>query len=249
VNGQLSIETPEQIALEFPLAGIGSRFLALFIDLVLQGLVYVAAFLLSFFGIAAMHGLPGWMTNWIWALYGLAAFVIYTGYFALFETFWNGQTPGKRYAGIRVIKDSGRAITGFEALTRNLLRIVDQLPGVYAVGVITMLCSRESKRLGDFAAGTVVVRETQNNAWLPNWSAGGAADAPLYDVTRLSVADLEVIEMFLQRRLDLSPTVRVETGQRLCRRLADTLGVAPEQIANPDNFLEAVAMQLRNRTR
>jgi len=249
VDSQLSIETPEQIALEFPLAGVGSRFLALAVDVVLQGLVYVAAFLLSLFGISALHGLPGWLMNWIWAVYGLAAFVIYTGYFALFETFWNGQTPGKRYAGIRVIKDSGRAITGFEALTRNLLRIIDQLPGIYAVGVITMLCNRHSKRLGDFAAGTVVVRETHNETWLPNWSASGLADAPLYDVTRLSVADLEVIEMYLQRRLDLSPAVRAETAQRLCRRLGDKLGVAPEQITITDNFLEAVAAQLRNRTR
>ena len=82
------------------------------------------------------------------------------GYSALFEAFWNGQTPGKRLFNIRVIKDSGRQITLFEALARNLLRVVDMFPPpVYFVGLVSMLCNRQQKRLGDFVAGTIVIHE------------------------------------------------------------------------------------------
>ena len=87
-------------------------------------------------------------------------FLLYWGYFALFEAFWNGQTPGKRLVKIRVIKDSGRHITLFEALARNLVRVVDMIPpNFYLVGLLSMLCNKQQKRLGDFVAGTIVIHE------------------------------------------------------------------------------------------
>jgi uncharacterized RDD family membrane protein YckC len=81
------------------------------------------------------------------------------GIFRLLRNLWKGQTPGKRYAGIRVIKESGRPINAFEAIGRNLMRAVDGLPGIYGVGLVCMMCNRQSRRLGDFVAGTVVVHE------------------------------------------------------------------------------------------
>src|SRR5277367_1415113 len=89
----------------------------------------------------------------------LAYFVVYFGYFAIFEVLWNGQTPGKKKEGLRVIKDSGRPISPAEAIGRNLMRIVDQLPFLYALGICSVLLSRQNKRLGDFVAGTIVVHE------------------------------------------------------------------------------------------
>src|SRR6202021_1776158 len=152
---QLNIETPEQVELRFPIAGIGSRFLALATDSLLQ----VAAFFFLFFGFSLIisalpkgtGGGPPSPTAGKWFVAGIVLFLflLYWGYYSLFEAFWNGQTPGKRLLKIRVIKDSGRQITLFEALARNLLRVVDIQPWpVYLVGVITMLGTGNTKRSG-----------------------------------------------------------------------------------------------------
>ena len=89
--------------------------------------------------------------KWLVALVILIHFLMYWGYFALFEAFKNGQTPGKMLFKLRVIQDSGRQITFFEAMTRNLIRVIDLIPSFYLVGVISMLCNRQHKRLGDLA--------------------------------------------------------------------------------------------------
>src|SRR5262249_6561441 len=154
------IDTPEQIALELPLAGIGSRFLALMIDTLIQFIIYFIGGLITAFVAAGGELAFYWVPKSIGpAFFVLLLFCVYLGYFALFEIFWKGQTPGKRYAGIRVIKDSGRPANAFEAITRNLMRAVDSLPGFYGVGVVTMMLNKQSRRLGDFVAGTIVVHE------------------------------------------------------------------------------------------
>ena len=165
VPDQLNIATPEQVDLRFPIAGVGSRFLAVLADHALQLLVYIILGLILYATSAttsignAVDRQSATAQKWIAALFILFNFLLFWGYFALFEAFWNGQTPGKRLLKLRVLKDSGRAITLFEALARNLLRIVDYFPGLYLVGVITMLCNRENKRLGDLVAATIVVHE------------------------------------------------------------------------------------------
>src|SRR4029077_5834199 len=99
---------------------------------------------------------------WWQALVTLVIFCINWGYYAIFEALWKGQTPGKRWAGIRVIKDSGRPINTFEAIGRNLARAVDVLPAFYGVGVIVMLLNAKHRRLGDYIAGTLVVHESSD---------------------------------------------------------------------------------------
>jgi uncharacterized RDD family membrane protein YckC len=158
MSDRLIIETPEQIPLEFSLAGIGSRFLALALDTLLQVL---ALFSLSFIALLALgSGFPS-SRGRLWGAAGivLVAFLIQFGYFAFFEAVWNGQTPGKRYVHLRVINESGRPINTYQSLARNLLRIVDSIPGIYAVGILCALLNGKNKRLGDYVAGTVVVHE------------------------------------------------------------------------------------------
>ena len=94
------------------------------------------------------------------------------GYFALFEAFGNGRTPGKRVAKIRVIHQSGRGINFVEALARNLVRYVDYLPGVYGVGIVAIFLSRRNQRLGDMVAGTLVVRDREVDS--PQWGESGS---------------------------------------------------------------------------
>ena len=89
----------------------------------------------------------------------LGAFVVTSGYFMVFEIIWNGQTPGKRVLGVRVIRESGYPLRPVDSVVRNVVRIVDWLPFFYGIGVLVMLFNGRSRRLGDFAAGTIVVRE------------------------------------------------------------------------------------------
>ena len=148
-DDKLTIETPEQTSLEFPLAGVGSRCMAMVLDTLIQTgviIVLVIAMLVlqSQLGDSATGlGLGG---LWIQAIAYLILFALYYGYFAFFEAIWNGQTPGKRVAHLRVIQESGRPLQVWQAIARNLLRIVDQLPGFYAVGMTSAL---KLKRLKD----------------------------------------------------------------------------------------------------
>ena len=105
--------------------------------------------------------------SWGVGIFLLIVFLLFWGYFALFEAFGNGRTLGKRVAKIRVIHQSGRGINFVEALARNLVRFIDYLPGFYGVGVVAMFMSRRSQRLGDMVAGTLVVREREVEA--PMW--------------------------------------------------------------------------------
>jgi uncharacterized RDD family membrane protein YckC len=237
---QLSIETPEQVALEFPLAGVGSRFLAVAVDTLLQTAVGVAV-LLAAIGVFTALGTGG---LWVAAFTIIAAFLIFYGYFAAFEAFWHGQTPGKRLVGLRVLSASGRPIRVDEALIRNLLRIVDQLPGVYAVGILTMLASARSQRLGDLAAGTVVVHEKQLTA--PVMTIADATAPSWTGAAGLSDAELLLVETFLQRRRELDLAVREDRAQAIADRLRARLGPSAPDLP-PEALIEALHARARTR--
>jgi uncharacterized RDD family membrane protein YckC len=246
---KLIIETPEQVPLEFALAGIGSRFLAFLIDSLAQtllGLLLLISALIFFRGQFAVL-----RESWQWALAALIllAFTLNYGYFALFEAIWNGQTPGKRAMHLRVISDSGRPITVYDALARNLLRLVDSLPALYAVGIITMFFSRQSKRLGDFVAGTVVVHEQPLEEARPAWDADETESPPGYDATRLSLEEAQLIEAFLARRATLDPATRERTARQIADRVAATLQIPPDAALEAESFLETLARHHRRTAR
>jgi uncharacterized RDD family membrane protein YckC len=247
---KLTIQTPEQTSLEFPLAGIGSRFLALAIDYLLQAAGYwvlamiaIAAFSLATFAQRA--------SLWTMAALVFVFFSIQLGYFAIFETIWNGQTPGKRWTHLRVIKDSGRPISAYDAILRNLLRIVDILPSLYATGVITMLISSENKRVGDYAAGTVVVHEKPleglDSVW--NHSSARVEVLPVMQVTQLTVEELRLVETFLDRRQSLAPDVRWSMARQIAAQLGERLKIPAEARPDSEKFLETLAEQRRNTAR
>jgi uncharacterized RDD family membrane protein YckC len=272
----LTIETPEQVPLEFLLAGIGSRFLALALDTAIQVL---AGALVALAGavIGAGVGMIGSPQGETWAVAALvlATFLVQFAYFAFFEVFWNGQTPGKRYLHLRVIKDSGRPITAYDAISRNLLRIVDSLPGIYAVGIVSALLSSKSKRLGDYVAGTVVVHERPLLQTEISWSAKPEKRAPAspapsvlnlgpgpltleettreisstYDVTRLSPEEFQLMEAFLLRRDQLAFDVRTSMARRIAERIAPKLEVSEADQRRPERLLETLVAEYRNRAR
>jgi uncharacterized RDD family membrane protein YckC len=216
----LVIETPERVPLHFALASIGNRFLACAFDHTLQFVAMgVVAIIFLWLGNAAsvfeqLKGAP----KWVLALLILILSLIWSGYFVIFEWAWSGQTPGKRWLKLRVIREDGRPVTFFETSARNLLRIFDMLPGVlvpfYSVGLICVFISSRDQRIGDMVAGTVVVREREAQAPLFDQVFSSptsdtalrrsfkpvAFNASLKDLTE---REIEVIEAFLRRRWDL----------------------------------------------
>jgi len=218
----LIIETPERVPLHFALASIGNRFLACAFDHFLQvGVILVALLLFAWLGSAA--GLFDNLrdaSKWVWAVLIILLSVVWLGYFVIFEWAWNGQTPGKRWLRLRVIREDGRPVTFWESVARNIVRIFDMSPGVfYSIGLISVFVSSRDQRIGDMVAGTVVVREREAQA--PTFDqvfSAPTSDAALRrsfkpvpftaDVQALTEAEIEVVEAFLRRRWDLEEAPR-----------------------------------------
>lgn len=262
---QLSIETPEQVDLRFPIAGIGSRFVAVLIDHLIQAVPYVLLVIAAL--IWARDGTPvdakdDAGTKWIIAGFTLVTFLWVWGYFTLFEGYWNGRTPGKYVMKLRVLKDSGRSITLFESLARNLLRFLDYVPSLYLTGLVTMLCNKQSKRLGDLAAGTIVVHERGEDQPLLRYAEGGGAQSytpqaqaaraaseallPADAVARLKPEDLHVIETYFGRVLDLGTQTRTHLAERLAERMSAKMGVPRPQGMEAERMLELIAFRMRS---
>jgi uncharacterized RDD family membrane protein YckC len=227
----LIIETPERVPLEFALASIGNRFLAVAIDHFIQ---YLSIFLISWFALSlagsgfgevvdAPDRLFTEMPKWTIAVLIVVLFLVFAGYFIAFEWLWNGQTPGKRLLKLRVIRDDGRPLTLWEAIARNLLRIGDAVPGfivpIYSVGLIVIFLSGRDQRLGDIFAGTVVIRERTDEA--PTFAetfSSRVTDIAFTrvqkisgvnaNVSQLTEREVEVVETFLRRRWDLTDRQR-----------------------------------------
>jgi uncharacterized RDD family membrane protein YckC len=245
----LVIETPEQIPLEFPLAGIGSRFLALAVDTLIQSAVGLVLGIIAL-AIGARIGKIPTRGAWALAFLMLVWFLMQFGYFALFESIWNGQTPGKRLTHLRVIQDSGRPITVYEAVARNLLRIVDSLPALYGVAIASALFSSKSKRLGDYVAGTVVVHEKAPVLETGvRWDLAASPGSSRYDASRLAPEEFQLIEAFLLRRSQLTADVRTETARKIIERLSTRLEFSPEDLRNPEALLETLVTAYRTRAR
>lgn len=218
----LIIETPERVPLHFALASIGNRFLACAIDHALQALTMILMGI-AFFTLANYSSFSDQLTSapkWVYAVLIVVLFLIITGYFAFFEWLWSGQTPGKRWLKLRVIREDGRPVTFWEASVRNLLRSFDMMPApFYSIGLISVFSTSRDQRVGDLVAGTVVVREREAEA--PAFAQVFAATVSdpaqrrsfkpvdfTADLSGLTESEIEVVETFLRRRWDLSDVPR-----------------------------------------
>ncbi|HEU4417142.1 MAG TPA: RDD family protein [Candidatus Angelobacter sp.] len=246
-SDKLTIDTPEQVHLEFVLAGIGSRFMAIFLDFLIELLIYALLVGLSLLWISG-GVFSASRSVWWEAIVTLVIFCINWGYYAIFEAVWKGQTPGKRWAGIRVIKDSGRPINAFEAIARNLVRAVDFLPLFYGIGVITILLNAKNRRLGDYVAGTLVVHEASDREATLFFNTPATTEFILHQAAGLTVLEAELIETFLARRLDIPPDVRRFNSQRIADMISARLKIPPEsRPPDNENFLELMVKEFRSR--
>jgi uncharacterized RDD family membrane protein YckC len=213
----LIIETPERVPLHFALASIGNRFIACAIDHAIQ--IGVLVGLLILFSIISSFSSVGDRISsapkWVIALLIVLMFLLMSGYFAFFEWVWQGQTPGKRWMKLRVIREDGRPISFFEAMVRNLLRDFDIMPlPFYSIGLISVFITNRDQRVGDLVAGTVVVREREAEA--PAFAevfASPVSDRAMRrsfkpvdftaNLQMLTEQEISVVETFLRRRWEL----------------------------------------------
>ena len=237
----LDVRTPESIAFKYDLAGLGSRALALVVDQAIQILVLVGIVVaLAQYGAheAPHHATPGTAakvaeSTLVAVVVGIL-FVVLFGYFIIFEAVWNGQTPGKKLLGLRVVRDGGYPIDFAASLIRNLIRVGELLAGYYLIAGISMLLSPENKRIGDHAAGTIVVRESA----LPEPRAVSVPAAPaLRAAVYVNAEERALIARFLERRDELTPARRRELAERLALRVRPRV---PEDLArlNDEDLLE-----------
>ncbi len=257
----LKIDTPENVIFGYQIAGLGSRFLACALDTLLISalLLFVNFALAALLSATELAVGSDQATAWLVALFGLLSFAIFWGYYIFFETLWNGQTPGKRRNGLRVIRRNGTPITAGEAVIRNLVRIIDFLPIFYGVGIVAMFIDGQSRRLGDLAAGTLVVRDREavtlgSLAQAPPRPAPGLFD-PVDDgqvdstlpVERLGAQEIEMLEEYFRRRAELAN--RNDLAWQITRRLCSRMGITTANIESyqAERFLSDVLLAHRQR--
>ena len=235
----LDVRTPESITLTYELAGIGSRFLAVAIDFVIQlavlALVIWGIFLLAKAGGNVSHLHPSGAERF-WTNVGVGVivaimFLVFFGYFIAFESLWNGQTPGKRALGLRVVRDGGYPIDFTAALVRNLIRVGEVAFGAYAIAGIVAMLSPENKRVGDLAAGTIVVRDARIQEGRAIFE--GIAAQPHYAATAyVSGEERALIKRFLERRDELTDPRRRALAAEIAGRVRGRL---PAEFAKLDD--------------
>ena len=259
---EYAIDTPESVTFAYEVAGIGNRFIAALVDttILFAGLLLLNLLVLAALGILGdlvmddftSDRQPSWFGGLAISLYTLVNFILYWGYYIFFELFWTGQTPGKRWTKLRVLRLDGNPAGFVEVLLRNLVRPVDFLPGGYGLGLLVMLLNDKSRRLGDFAAGTLVIRELADvslDALAAQPSRpGGEVDEVLLlafpYIRRLTSADYEVVQESLDRFRN--GKISRQAVERLAGVLASRLESTPPQGWDQSHkFLQQVAAAYR----
>jgi uncharacterized RDD family membrane protein YckC len=241
---RIRIATPEGVDLELTLAGVGSRFTSALIDLAIQ-LALVIALAVLFLGLDAWGGGIGAAT------FTILSFLLFAGYDILFEVYASGRTPGKRLNGLRVVLEDGSPVTFFPSAVRNVLRLVDILPSFYLVGIVSILVTRLNQRVGDLAAGTLVVRERRAAAaqrWRPEELAtqGGEPGWAAWDVSGVTREEAIAVRRFLERRGELTPEARTRLGGELATALRPRVAGVADTVQG-EAFLEQLAAAKRAR--
>ena len=249
-----SVSTPENVSFSFDVAGIGTRFLAALIDLIIYLLVSLA--LSIAYSRSQQYITDEHVGSVITAIYIGFTFGLYWAYYILFEIVWAGQSPGKRLIHIRVVRMDGTPASAVQIVIRNIARLVDMFPGFYAIGFAVMFASGQSRRLGDFAAGTLVVREESRASIKPvllastgshSLSPKAQAEAAMLPVHMLSDVQRRLIRDFIQRREQIGESQRARFALQIASSAASQMGAAiPTQSAQAEYFLELIAGSIDN---
>ena len=228
------IATPEGVELELVLAGLASRFMAEALDGLLLG-VLIAALIAA----AALAGGGAGLLILVIVVGGILLLSI--AYHVAFEVLARGRTPGKRWCGLRVVLEGGEPVGLRASAVRNLIRLVEGPIVLYAPAIVSVLATRRNQRLGDLAAGTLVIREPRRRARTAGPPPGhAAAAAAAWDVSAVTAEDLAAIRSFLARREDFTPESRRGLARELAGRLAPKVA-GPRPGTPAEALLEGIA--------
>jgi uncharacterized RDD family membrane protein YckC len=257
------LDTPENVPLSFELAGLGSRFVAALLDYVFITVVDIGLLVLAFVVLSATGydfmtaeeadmSIPAAFFIVFVMIVIAAIFFLYP---LIFEIVWNGQTPGKRITGIRMVRNDGAPITALAAVIRNVIRIIDFLPMYYIVGALVMFIDSKSRRLGDLAAGTICIKERRDavvsldtlsqpvTSGISRSDQEEITDEDLERLRQLTPEDIRLANEFLQRRSTLARSVTSDLAGQIALRLASKMGVAV-----PPGEAEEFLVQVVSRT-
>jgi uncharacterized RDD family membrane protein YckC len=239
LDERVTIATPEGVSLELVVAGLGSRFLARMLDSVIQFAI-IFALVVGIFSFSV----PGSVR----AAGFVLLFLVMFAYDVPFEVLNNGRTVGKAAAGIRVVERNGEPVGFIPSAIRNIMRIVDFLPVFYVVGSVAIVSSHDDQRLGDMAAGTLVVRDKFAGLATP---FAAPITVPVdavarWDVSAVDAESLATIRQFLDRRLSLTWPMRMYFGNALAQRLGP-LVVGPPYGTHPEYLLEGIVVAKQSR--
>ncbi|UCF66894.1 MAG: RDD family protein [Acidobacteriota bacterium] len=197
--GQAEFRGALDVSVDLPLASLGSRGLAALADLLII-VAMAIALVFGFFSLASVLGEEA--SPWVFAGLLVAIFLLNWGFFVICEQLMEGGSPGKRLLRLRVVSQDGRAPGLLASLIRNLLRNVDILPSGYGIGAVSILATGTSQRLGDLAAGTLVVAEAASAA------RGASATASRDWPSGLDQDEITLIELYFARLADLPEPAR-----------------------------------------
>lgn len=257
LDSHVNVEGVENVKLQLKLAGMGSRMLAFMLDLLIQIVIMMAAYL-TYFAIAVPIGFLDiyfevYLFDYLIApSFFIIIFIVIWGYFIIFELTWKGQTPGKKCLGIKVVQDNGSPINFISSFLRNILRIADAFPFIpapYAAGLISIFVSANEKRLGDMVAGTVVVKVPSDgrpaviHEILPEREGISDAGSLLAKkIHKLTANDIDLLRDFIERRVTLGQERSAVLGRQLAGAMAVRMGLSTPE--DPERFLLEVASAL-----
>ncbi|HEU5287907.1 MAG TPA: RDD family protein [Candidatus Limnocylindria bacterium] len=239
--GRLEVETSDHVVLRYDLAGGGNRGFAAIVDFVIATLVLAGAL----WGFTTLAAATRGAIGQFFGVLVLVAFAIAWSYFVLLEWLWQGQTVGKRMYGLRVIRDDGAPAGFIAVLIRNLLRIVDFLPALYGLGLLMVIVTPRSQRLGDMAAGTYVVRAPRPQLdYFSLRTMTPVAEGASVETRALPGEAQRLVREFVAREARLATADRT----RLARQIAERVRPYAREAATIEDdveFLRAVARSLR----
>lgn len=265
MSNEITIITPEHVELRFEIAGPGSRLLALLVDQIAIGIV--GALILLVLAAFSIVPLSLESERGVGTTVGIAILIIMflpTLYFFLFETFMHGRTPGKVLLGLRVIRDTGHALDLRGALIRNLMRLVDQLPvpALYITGSLVVFFSAQSRRIGDYVGGTLVVREPNKMSTIEKeaapelYQAVSRTETPvmptlpeqvLTQLGTITKDDYRAVRHLLDRSIELDTHVVNAAAWKMVTVLCEKIQYDPSDIRDPLQFLFALTTEWERR--
>lgn len=250
-ENRITVLTPEAVEFELEPADLGSRFIAILIDTIIQIVLILPVIVLMglmkiFFPVKdSLHPFASWITGFLFILLFILGF---SGYHIFFELIWNGKTPGKRITCIKVIRDGGFPVEVTSSFIRNLIRIVDFIPFYYFTGIISIVLCKNKKRLGDIVAGTMVIKEYADMPppvlSRPEESSNGINLSCLEKITE---QEYTLIRELILRNEELDMTARKSIASKIARPLMEKLEIDRSHIEGREyDFLEEVVKDLRN---